>query len=371
MITDKDGTELPEGAEESEASSVPAQTGETGGDSEISPVADGPGADDGDADETPEPDAEEERGHMTLLEHLGELRVRLTRCTLFIIVGFFPGYYFAEQIFDILMDPMKEVLRKVAESHQVLPLDFFTNLRDSLAQSLKGTDFKYFDQLDFFVRALQDSMSTVMVGGHFQYTSPTEAFFAHMKIAIVGSIFLMSPFIFTQIWGFIAPGLYKEERRWVVPTALVSAAFFISGGLFGYFIVFPLGFEFFASFANADIAFTPKLDEYLSFCLKMLFAFGMAFELPLFILVLARIGLVTSRKLRKFQQYAVLIIFIVAAILTPPDPASQVMMAAPLLLLYEMGIWLAYFFGKNEKKNRKAAKEAAKAAAKEAADSSS
>lgn len=325
---------------------------------ETSPVVaeDDPSLDD-DEEQSDEDDEDEDEdglgGQMSLLDHLAELRTRLVRCVLGVVVGMLACYAFAERMFDILMEPMKEVLKKVAAQHMVLPLDFFQNLKSALAQSLQGTDFKYFDKLDVFVNALQDSMSTVMVGGHFQYTYPAEAFFAHIKIAIVAGIFLMSPYLFAQIWGFIAPGLYSHERKFVVPMAIVSAIFFIGGGMFGYFVVFPYGFDFFASFANSEIAFTPKLNEYLSFCLKLLFAFGIVFELPLFIFFLARLGVASSRGLRKKQKYAILLAFVLSAILTPPDPFTQCLMAGPLILLYELGIWVAYLFGKNEKRHQR------------------
>ncbi|WP_018124018.1 twin-arginine translocase subunit TatC [Desulfovibrio oxyclinae] len=324
-------------------------------DPDFDPSLDEESQDDEDEDE------EEASGQMTLLEHLGELRQRMVRCVLAIIVGMLACYAFAEQMFDILMKPMKEVLKKVAAKHMVLPLDFFTNLETSLAQALKGTDFKYFEKLPVFVEALQDSMSTVMVGGHFQYTYPAEAFFSHIKIAIVAGIFLMSPYLFAQIWGFIAPGLYSHERKYVVPMAIISAMFFVGGGMFGYFVVFPFGFDFFASFASTEIAFTPKLNEYLSFCLKLLFAFGVVFELPLFIFFLARLGIVSSRGLRKKQKYAVLVAFVISSILTPPDPFTQCLMAGPLIILYELGIWVAYLFGKNEKRHQEKLAEEAEA----------
>lgn len=302
----------------------------------------------GEAETTEE--GEEESAHMSLLGHLGELRARLVRSFLAVAVGMVACYGFAEQMFDILMKPMKKVLKKHASEKMVLPEDFFVNLQESLAQALQNTDFKYYDQLGVFVDTLKESLGPLAMSGHFQYTYPAEAFFAHIKIAIVAGIFLMSPVIFAQIWGFIAPGLYEHERKWIIPMAIFSAFFFIAGGLFGYFKVFPIGFEFFADFASEDIAFTPKLNEYLSFCLKLLFAFGIVFELPLFIFFLARLGLVTAKGLRRKQKYAILLSFVVAAILTPPDPFTQSLMAGPLIILYELGIWVAFFFGKKPKK---------------------
>lgn len=309
-----------------------------------------------DAEEPPlasedEPAQEDDAAaNMGLLGHLGELRTRLVRSFLAAAVGMIACYGFAERLFIILMEPMKKVLEEHVASQVLLPEDFFVNLQLALEQGLKGTDFKYYEQLGVFIGALKKSLGPLAMSGHFQYTYPAEAFFAHIKIAIVAGIFLMSPVIFAQIWGFIAPGLYAHERRWVIPMALVSALFFVAGGTFGYFVVFPFGFEFFAGFASADIAFTPKLNEYLSFCLKLLFAFGLVFELPLFIFFLARLGIVTSQGLRKKRKYAILFSFVASAILTPPDPFTQCLMAGPLIILYELGVWVAFFFGKKKNK---------------------
>jgi len=240
---------------------------------------------------------EGQSGRMTLIGHLQDLRKGVTRSLLAILVGFLVCYAFAGQMLKILMMPMLHVLKQ----------------------------------------------------SHFIYTLPTEAFFAEMWIAFVAGMFLASPYIFFQIWGFVTPGLYSHERRWIIPIAICSALFFVFGALFGYFVVFPFGFEFFASYASDILFFTPKLDEYLGFVLKLLFAFGIVFELPLFMFFLARLGIVSHVGLRAKRKYAVLGAFIVSAALTPPDAISQTMMALPLCLLYEVGIWGAYFFGKKKK----------------------
>lgn len=253
----------------------------------------------GRTDDQPEDQAGEKApGEMTLIEHLQELRVRLVRSFIAIFVGFLACYAFAEDIFDILMEPM--------------------------------------------VRVLHNS--------NFIYTYPPEAFFTYLKVSFVAGFFLVSPYIFYQIWLFVTPGLYESERKWLVPIAIFTAIFFTAGALFGYFIVFPFGFEFFASYSTDKIVFTPKLDEYLSFSLKLLFAFGLVFEMPLIILFLSRLGLVTAKGLRKVRKYAILVIFIVAAILTPPDVFTQCLMAGPMILLYEIGILVAQVFGKEKKK---------------------
>ncbi|MDR3641888.1 MAG: twin-arginine translocase subunit TatC [Humidesulfovibrio sp.] len=240
---------------------------------------------------------ESQSGRMSLFGHLQDLRKRLTRSAIAMVVGFLACYAFAGQMLKMLMQPMLNALKQ----------------------------------------------------SHFIYTVPTEAFFTEMKVAFVAGIFAASPYIFYQIFQFISPGLYSHEKRWIIPIAFFSALCFTTGALFGYFVVFPFGFEFFASYASDILLFTPKLDEYLDFVLKLLFAFGIVFELPLFLFFLARLGIVGHVGLRKKRKYAVLVAFVLAAALTPPDAVSQTMMAVPLIILYEVGIWLAYFFGKKKK----------------------
>lgn len=242
--------------------------------------------------------AEGQSGRMSLIGHLQDLRKGLTRSMIAILVGFLGCYAFAGYLLKVLMQPMLKVLKQ----------------------------------------------------SHFIYTIPTEAFFAEMWIAFIAGMFAASPYIFYQVWSFVAPGLYSHERRWIIPIALVSALFFTFGAMFGYFVVFPFGFEFFASYASDILLFTPKLDEYMGFALKLLFAFGIVFELPLFIFFLARLGIVTHVGLREKRRYFILGAFIVAAALTPPDAISQTMMAVPLCVLYEVGILAAYFFGKKKPK---------------------
>ena len=148
-------------------------------------------------------------------------------------------------------------------------------------------------------------------------------------MAAVAGLFAASPYIFYQLWMFVAPGLYEGERKWIVPIAVCSAACFVTGALFGYYVVFPFGFQFFLGYATDFIRPMPSVKEYFSFATGMLFAFGLIFELPLFMLFLASLGIVTSKGLRKYRKYAMLGSFVVAAILTPPDVVSQILMAGP------------------------------------------
>jgi sec-independent protein translocase protein TatC len=235
---------------------------------------------------------------MTFTGHLDELRQRLIRCIIASVIGFLGCYAFAERLFNLLMAPLIEVL---------------------------------------------PPKSTLI------FTSLPEAFFTYLKVAFVAGLFAVSPYIFYQIWKFVAPGLYDSERRYFIPMAFFSAMFFVCGALFGYFVVFPFGFKFFMGFATDFIRPMPTIREYLGFSLKLLIAFGVIFELPLFIFFLARLGMVTAPGLRKKRKYAILCSFVVSAVLTPPDVVSQTLMAGPLVILYELGIWVAHFFGKKKK----------------------
>ncbi|MBU1248389.1 MAG: twin-arginine translocase subunit TatC [Proteobacteria bacterium] len=288
---------------------------------------------------------------MGVLGHLNEFRRCLTRISLSVLVGFLCAYPFATQLFVLLMKPMNDAMNVVASNKVVLTPEFFAALKDTLVSAMADKGPEFAEQTTYFVTALQLALEKVVVNqGQFIYTYPPEAFFAEVKVAVVAGIFLVSPYVFFQIWRFVAPGLYSHERRWVWPIAMISALFFVTGSSFGYFVVFPVGFEFFAQFTSDSISFMPKLSEYLSFALKLLIAFGVAFELPVFIFFLARLGIVTGRGLMKKSKYFILIAFIVGAVLTPPDPVSQALMAGPLILLYAIGVVIAFLFGKRKPK---------------------
>jgi len=195
------------------------------------------------------------------------------------------------------------------------------------------------------------------------FTGLPEAFFTYLKVALLSGIMLAAPVIIYQFWMFVTPGLYKKEKRILIPIVFLSSVFFIGGSLFGYFIVFPWGFKFFLGFATETIRPLPSMKEYLSFSAKLLLAFGLVFELPLVLTFLARIGIVSVDFLKKNRKYALLLFFAGAAILTPPDVVTQVMMALPLMVLYEISIIGAKVFGK---KKPEEVKEDAKAEGTEA-----
>lgn len=181
------------------------------------------------------------------------------------------------------------------------------------------------------VRVMPDQSSMI-------FTGLAEGFFTYLKVAFLAGILLASPVIFYQFWAFISPGLYSHEKKYIFPFTFFSVMFFVGGSLFGYFVVFPFAFEFFMSFNNDQIRALPSLKEYLTFSTKLLLAFGAAFELPIFIFFLAKLGIVTVEGLARNRKYFLVGAFIAAAILTPPDVVTQVLMAIPLMLLYELGI---------------------------------
>src|SRR5262245_11999500 len=175
-------------------------------------------------------------------------------------------------------------------------------------------------------------------------TGVTEAFFTKLKVAVIAGIFLSSPVLFYQSWRFVAPGLYKREKRVALPFSIAASIFFIAGAAFCYWLVFPVAFEFFLrEFASIGVAAQIRISEYLTFATRMLLAFGLTFELPVATFFLAQIGAVTHHTLIHWWRQAVVAIFIVAAVLTPgPDVASQLLMATPLLALYVVSIGVAY-----------------------------
>lgn len=168
------------------------------------------------------------------------------------------------------------------------------------------------------------------------FTAPHEAFVTYLRVGIFFSFFLTFPWLLTELWGFIVPGLYEHERRVFTPLLLIGGLLFYGGGLFAYFGVFPFAFKFFFSFASGDITALPSLKESLTLFMRMLFAFGVAFELPMVLLLLMRFGVMTPEKLSANRGYVVLIIFIAGAILTPPDVLTQLMLSLPMWLLFEL-----------------------------------
>ena len=231
-----------------------------------------------------------------LVEHLVELRSRLVKAILAIIVVFGFAFWIADHIFEIL----------------VLP----------------------------FERAAGETEGLRLI-----YTAPQEYFFAQMRIALFSALFVAFPVIATQLYKFVAPGLYKNERRAFLPFLFATPVLFVMGACLVYFVVMPLALTFFLSMqtfdpsTGASIELLPKVSEYLSLVMTLIFAFGLVFQMPVVIALLARAGLVGSASLRRYRKYAIVLSFAAAAILTPPDPVSQIGLAVPTLLLYELSIF--------------------------------
>ena len=234
----------------------------------------------------------------TFIEHLEDLRKRLLVSLIAVGIGFIICYLFSKEIFEFLMMPL----------HRALP-----------------------------------SGATMI------FTTPAEAFFTYMKVGLLAGVFAASPIVLYQIWLFVAPALYSKEKKYVIPFVCSSTILFVGGAAFGYFVIFPLSAKFFMSFTTDFIQPAPRLKESFSFCAMLLLTFGLTFELPIFILFLSKLGVLDARMLARNRKYVIILIFIVAAILTPPDPLSQVMMAVPLVALYEVSIWVAKIFGRKPK----------------------
>jgi sec-independent protein translocase protein TatC len=237
---------------------------------------------------------------MSFLEHLEELRQRLVRSAVALVVGFAVCWGFREQIFHFMTAP------------------------------LRAGGFK----------------------DNFIYTSPADALMLYMKMAFFLGIFVALPYLLFEVWGFIAPGLYANEKKYVVPFVLFGTLFFVFGAAFGHFVLFPSAFSYLGEFGGADMKFMPKIDEYWSFYSWFLLGLGLVFQIPVIIFVLARIGLVTPGLLLRGWKFAVIGSFVIAAFITPSaDMVNQTMLALPMIGLYLLGVTVAWLFGKKARKD--------------------
>jgi sec-independent protein translocase protein TatC len=235
---------------------------------------------------------------MPFTAHLTELRKRLIISFVAVGVGFAVAYAFSSEIFEWLVKPLIRVLPP---------------------------------------------------GDKLVFTALPEAFFIYLKVSLIAGIVLASPMIFYQLWMFVAPGLYQKEKRLVLPFVVISSLLFAGGALFGYYVVFPTAFRFLVGFSTENIRALPALQQYLTLCLKLLLGFGLIFEFPVLAYFLGRVGIINSRLMAKNRRIAILLIFVVAAILTPPDVVSQILLAVPLYLLYEISILVVKFSGRKKK----------------------
>ena len=243
---------------------------------------------------------------MTFLEHLEDLRKRIFLSFIVIVLAVIPAWFFSKEIFEILAVPVTQFLPE---------------------------------------------------GEMLAFTSLTEPFMLYIKVSFLTAIFATSPFIFLQFWLFTAPGLYQKEKKYAVPFVFLTTFFFILGGLFGYLVVFPWACRFFIGM-GADFQPVITIKQYFSLALRVLLGIALVFELPTLVFFLSRMGLITSRWMIKNFKYAVLAIFIIAAIITPtPDMITQSIIAGPMLALYGLSILIAFFSEKRRKKERKKAEE--------------
>jgi len=233
----------------------------------------------------------------------------------------------------------------ISETQNELPLtEHLRELRQRLIRSLVVVSILAclsYAFIDPIFKALSIPLLDVLPEGRsLIFTSYPEAFFTYLKLAITTGIFLASPWILFELWAFIAPGLYAHEKKLLFPFIIFGSAFFVGGGLFGYFVVFPTAFKFLAGYESDMLTLYPSISEYFTLVVRLLLGFGLAFELPLILVFLGLLGIVNTTMLRRNRKYALLGAFIIAAIFTPtPDVLNQTLLAVPLLLLYEISIW--------------------------------
>jgi len=239
---------------------------------------------------------DESEKESSFIEHLTELRSRLIRSVIYLFLFFIVCYFFAENIYSFLVEPY--------------------------AQAVK-----------------EDGLNRRMI-----FTALHETFITYLKVAFFSAMFVSSPIILTQIWKFVAPGLYKNEKKALLPYLIATPTLFLLGGMLVYYLIMPLAIKFFLTFEtsaqlnNLPIQLEAKVNEYLSLIMRLIFAFGISFQLPVLLSLLARVGFIDSKYLKERRKYVIVIIFAVAALLTPPDPITQIGLGIPLLILYELSI---------------------------------
>lgn len=243
----------------------------------------------------------------TFISHLVELRVRLIRVCGGILLGFLPCAYYARELYSLLAQPL---LEKLPEGGQMIATEVVT------------------------------------------------PFFVPMKVAMMVAFVITLPHTLYQIWAFVAPGLYSHEKRLVLPLVLASSVLFLCGMAFAYFAALPLVFEFITHFSPQGVAVMTDIGRYLDFVLTMFIAFGITFEVPIFVVILARAEIVSIEKLKEVRPYVLVGAFVIGAIFTPPDVVSQFMLAVPLYLLYEVGIVVAGVLEKSDARERSAVSRA-------------
>ena len=248
-----------------------------------------------------------EKNETGFISHLTELRQRLINSLIFLTIIFVICYFFSEYIYGFLVNPYAEAVKNDGIERRLI------------------------------------------------FTALQETFLTYLKVSFFAAFFATSPYILIQIWKFIAPGLYSNEKSALMPYLVITPILFLLGGMLVYYLIMPLAIKFFLSFessglsTNLPIQLEAKVNEYLSLIMKLIFAFGLSFQLPVILSLLARIGLINSTFLRERRKYVVVIIFATAAVLTPPDPITQIGLAIPLLILYELSIFSVNIIEKKAK----------------------
>ena len=243
------------------------------------------------------------------VSHLTELRKRLIHSFIFLFIFFISCYFFSEHLYRFLVDPYAQAVKD------------------------NGIDRRLI------------------------FTALQETFLTYLKVSFFAAFFITCPYMLIQIWKFIAPGLYKHEKIAIVPYLILTPVLFFLGGILVYYLIMPLAIKFFLSFESTGgstglpIQLEAKVNEYLSLIMKLIFAFGLSFQLPVVLSLLARVGIVDAKFLRDRRKYVVVMIFAAAALLTPPDPITQIGLAIPLLILYELSIFSVNIIEKKNKKN--------------------
>ncbi len=246
-----------------------------------------------------------ENAQMPLVEHLAELRKRITIALVFLFIAFVVVFNYSEQLFDLLTFPLKFELR--------------INL------------------ISPYIHAMKKASSPPLV-----FLKPAEAFWMNLKVSFVGALIVSLPVIFSQLWRFVSPGLLSKEKKYILPFVVTATGLFLVGALFCFLIVLPFAITFLLGYKTAHLVPMLSVGDYIDFCLKFILAFGIIFELPLAIVFLARFGLVSPKTLAKNRKFAVLFAFVLGAVLTPtPDAFNQTLMAVPIIILYEVGILIA------------------------------
>ncbi len=248
-----------------------------------------------------------------LTEHLGELRNRILVSLVFLIIAFGICFYFSEYIFHLLTSPLHSTLEFSIESPYV-----------SMIPS-KNPDI------------------------NLVFLAPAEALWMHIKISFISAFIISSPLVFFETWRFIAPGLMEHERKYALPFVLTTTVLFSAGALFCFIIILPFAMNFLLTYKTENLQPMISVGKYIDFCLKFILSFGAIFELPVVVVFLTKMGIVTTEFLAANRKYAVLIAFIVAAVLTPtPDAFNQTLMAIPIIVLYEAGIWASRILNKKK-----------------------